>query len=25
LAAKLMPLVGERFPQRRPVQVNLPW
>ena len=25
LAAQLNPLVGERFPQRRPVAVNLPW
>lgn len=25
LAEKLQPLVGERFPQRTPIPVNLPW
>jgi len=25
LAQQLQPLVGDRFPQRRPMSVNLPW
>jgi hypothetical protein len=25
LAARLDPLVGERFPTRAPIEVNLPW
>ena len=25
LGEKLMPLVGERFPKTKPIEVNLPW